>query len=250
MSMRGKTSSVFGLLLVAFMVLVLAAVPAYAASPAQGGMNNWYTLAPGQSQEWIFHYTGNDDKATIELASDPANSVGFRVYTNQQWSSLASDSTIVPVGQGTQTTSKDDNGNITTLNNGDLFWVAGSRNGDTYHVQVYSRSGQAVRYWINATGAGNGGLAPFNQNNQVQLAQTQTNPGAQTTQSAQATQGTQPNQTGTSGALAQGQTTTTPGQTGPRTLPVTGGESNALIWLFGIGLVLISAGWMARRRAL
>ena len=238
--MRGKWFSVLGFM-VMIMVFALAAVPAFAASPAQQGtpgMNNWYSIAAGQSQEWIFHYTGNDDRAVIELASDPANAVGFNVYTDQQWTSLSSDSTLVPTGRGTQTTHTDSNGDKTVLNNGDLFWETGASSGNTYHIQVINASSQTVRYWINASGPGDGGLAPFSMPNQVQMAQTQTNRGTTTSPSVSAS------------AMAQARTSTTGNLQGPRTLPVTGGASDLVIWLFGIGLVLISAGWMARRRAM
>lgn len=275
--MRGKSLRAAAIILAVMLVLVLAVVPAYAQSGTvtnnQGsngfGTNVWHTLQAGQHDEWVLLYTGGDNTtATVELGTDSNNAVKFDVYTDQQWVSRASDSTIIPVGRGTQTTSRNTEDNtVTMLNNGDLTWQIHNTAGNKFHFDVYSTSNQAVRYWINVTGDANGGFS-LNRGNNVQFANTNTNNGTNANAGAvaSATTSTTNRSTGSasvsgtarattsgststpsqsSGALAQGQTG---GLAAPRFLPRTGGADTAVIWLFGIGLTLVAAGWMARRK--
>lgn len=223
-SLRGM-----GLILAVMLILVLAVVPAYAQSggnqqfmAGRAGMNNWQTLAPGQSVEWRFHYLGGSDSptGTIELAMDPANSVRFDVFTEQQWVSASTDH----VGAGTVQTRSDKNGKDVIQNNGDLFWQVSTPDGQTFHIQVVNTTQQTVRYWINSSGAGNGGLAmysaPMAPANRPQLA--------------------------LASPATRGAPTASGGGAAPLTLPVTGGSELSL--LLGAGLTLIAGGWLARRR--
>lgn len=228
--MRGQSFRVLGLAIAVLMGLVFAVVPAFAQSGTGGGQGVWYTLAPGQSQEWIFQYTGNKDRAVVELASNGAHNgqdVLFKVYTDQQWRSLASDSTVTPIGAGTVGKKTDTNGTVTYQNNGDLLWETGSTEGQTFHIQVYSTVNQPVQYWISATGAGIGFFGPAQG---VQLVTAF--PGNQTSNQQQMAQ-VQP---------AQG---TTQGRA-PRTLPVTGASDLSV--LFAAGLALIASGWVLSRK--
>jgi LPXTG-motif cell wall-anchored protein len=225
--MNGKSVRIAGLMLAVMMVLVLAVVPAYAASSAQASMPAWNTLAPGQTVEWDFAYTGNaNGSAMVLLGMNPANSVGFNVYTDSQWRALSDPTqTVNPIGKGTQTMFSHHDGTVDILYNGDLTWGTDQVPGETFHIQVYSTSQQPAQYSFTQSGAGAGGLVPF-----VQMAMTQPPAAAQPIAVAQATG-----------------TKASPVQQGPLTLPVTGGSE--LIWLFGAaGVALLAAGWLARRR--
>ena len=174
--MRGKAVSVVGIALAMMMVVVVAVAPAYAASPAQqigsmmAGVNNWHTLAPGQTAEWDFTYQAvvlntspqTFDHAIITLASNPQGAIGFKVYTNQEWMNLGNVSTTVtPSGEGTLTKVKNADGTTSVVNNGYLTWVTSSAAGMRYHIQVYSTSSQPAQYWIAASGGGDAGLVPY-----------------------------------------------------------------------------------------
>ena len=236
--MRGKAISVAGIALAMMMVVVVAVAPAYAASPAQqstntmAGVNNWHTLAAGQTVEWDFNYQAISlntspqtfDQGIITLAGNPQGAVGFRVYTDQQWKNLGNVSTTVtPIGQGTLTMTTDSNGNSVVANNGYLTWVTSSASGGLYHIQVYSTSSQPAQYWIAASGGGDAGLMMYSPNTPTM---------AQPSMAVQAP-------SSSASAVAQA----------PQTLPVTGGSgSSGLALLVVAGLALVAAGLVTRRR--
>ena len=234
--MRGKVWRAAGIILAA---LIAVAVPMISAS-AQSSGPTYYTLNPGQTVEWDLHYNGSDNTAVIEVGAIPQGSVGFNVFTNQQWINA---DTGTPIGKGTQWSQIDtSSGERIFQNNGDLMWETGQSAPETYHIQVYSNASQPIQYTITATGAGVDSLGPFApQKPTIQLAQAQPGTSSAMTQAQTAT--------GTSSAVALAQTGTTGAASrAPRTLPVTGGAEE-LALLFSAGTALVAAGWLVRRRS-
>lgn len=245
-----KTSRMLGVMFALLFLLGLAVAPAYAQSgqacitsvsnPANvTGMNNFQTLC-GQPAVYTFNYSGNNDMALIEMATQPQNSASFYVFTQPEFAkgiNMANplngsgdtnnaqfDSALgVPVGSGTALTSKDSDGNTIFLQNGDLLWRGDNPVAGTYYVVVQPRTDQPSSFWINASGAGVSGFRYFGSG-----AQQSTQQLAMTTTSA-----------GTAGAKAP--------LGAPRTLPLTGGESE-VVQLLAAGAALVSAGLFLRRR--
>jgi LPXTG-motif cell wall-anchored protein len=241
--MSAKSLRMVLVAVVVMTALVVAVVPSFAQSGTAGGamtgMNNWRTLQPGQSVEYRLNFLGSGTgSATIMVAGNPTSAIRFDVYTDQQWMTASSSTTtITPVGRGTvQNITGGTGANSTGLFNSDLIWVTNDRASGLYHIQVTNTSQQAAQFWIDTTGAGNGGLSPYPG---VSLATTGTTATTATT-----------NTTATTGTTAKTGTTATTSTTaqGPRTLPVTGGSSNLVVVLMGAGLALIAAGWLATRR--
>jgi hypothetical protein len=239
--MHGKSFRIVGLIL-AIMLVALVVVPASASPVLQSGgngvagVNSWQTLQPGTTQEWILTYTGDNENANIELGMNPGSSVGFNVFTDQQWKNV---DLSEPVGQGTirKTTDTSIDEKV-VANNGDLFWSTSSSGGSqVYHIQVYPRTQQPAQYWINAFGPGVGTLTAYNSN------ATNTNLQGQLVQTGAAGQA---NGTTTAPTIQNTSGTNTQNLGAPRTLPVTGGMD--LVWLLGAALMLIAAGLLTHRR--
>jgi hypothetical protein len=232
--MRSKVWRTAGVIIA---VLMAVAVPMMSAS-AQNSGPTFYTLNPGQTVEWDLHYNGSNNTAVVEVAAMPQGSVGFNVFTNQQWINA---DTGTPIGKGTQWSRVDtSSGQRILQNNGDLMWETGQSAAEVYHIQVYSTASQPVQYSITATGAGVDSLGPFApQKSTIQLAQAQPGTSNATTQAQTAT--------GTSSAIAQTGTTGAASQA-PRTLPVTGGAEELALFICA-GAMLVAAGWLVRRRS-
>jgi hypothetical protein len=156
------------LLLALLSSATLAITPAGAAGlhpqggDALGGINNWYTLQPGQSVEWVFRYPGNDDPALIAFGVKPENALTVNVYDDSQWQDLlAGDTSVVPVGKGTT-------GTIygwtwpqyqDLMRNGKVFWEAKSNRGVRFHLHLINPTKQPLQYWIAQAGPGAGPLS-------------------------------------------------------------------------------------------
>ncbi len=152
--MRSKVWQVSGVLLAALLLLASPAMSAFAQ-----GSGQTYTLNPGQTVEWVLSYNGSDNPAMVTVAAMPQGSVGFNVFTNNQW---VNSNTANPIGMGTQWTKFDSSqGQSVVQNNGNLTWETGQSGPETYHIQVYSRANQPVQYTLTATGAGVNGIAPY-----------------------------------------------------------------------------------------
>jgi hypothetical protein len=221
--MSSKSMQVLVSVLAAMLALVVVPVSATGsgqqAGDASGGIYNWYKLAPGESAEWVLHYPGEDKPALVAFGVDPAGAIEVKVYDDWQWRALgAGDTSVVPVGRGTEGTAGkwDTNNEITKA--GDLFWEAGAGPAVVFHIQVTNRSQQPARYWIAQAGPGTGELVPVSPLTPAYPSQPQpsSSPQPPTQPKAQA----QPPAIGVQGP--------------PLTLPVTGGPEPAVP--FGIGL--------------
>ena len=230
--MRAKSLRLVLTAVVVMMALLVAVVPSFAQSGASGagtGMNNWQTLQPGQQVEYRLNFLGSaTGSVTVMVGSNPSNAVSFKVFTDQAWMTSGD-----AVGQGTVqkhtgSSSSDTAATATPspLFGGDLIWATNNKAGGLYHIQVTNNSQQAAQFWIDASGAGNGGLSPFTF--------VSTNTTANTA----------------AGTTAKTATTATTAKTaqGPLTLPVTGDSANLVIYM-GAGLALLAAGWLATRKA-
>jgi LPXTG-motif cell wall-anchored protein len=229
--MRAKSLRLVLMAVVVMIALLVAVVPSFAQSGSAGsmtGMNNWQTLQPGQAVEYRLNFLGSDTgPVTVMVGSNPSTAISFNVYTDQAWSSSGD-----PIGKGTvQNTT---NGNVgatpSPLFGSDLIWQTNGKAGGLYHIQITNTAQQAAQFWIDATGAGNGGLNAYS----AAAASATATTGITTTTRATGTTAT----TGTTGTTAQG----------PKTLPVTGDSSNLVVYL-SAGLALIAAGWLATRKA-
>jgi hypothetical protein len=165
--MSGKSTHALGFVLVAIMALGLAVAPVSATVPSQttggapGGIYNWYTLAPGESAEWVLHYPGNDAPALIAFGVDPANAIAVKVYDDWQWRAVgAGDTSVEPIGRGTQGTMGKWDTNNEVAKAGNLFWEANAKAPVVFHIQVTNTSQQPAQYWIAQTGPGVGELTP------------------------------------------------------------------------------------------
>ncbi len=216
-----------------------------AGANGQAGMNNWQTLQPGQTVEWIFNYTGNTDNANVELSMNPANSVGFNVFSDNQWTT---GDTATPLGKGTQRTTKDTStGQNIISNNGDLFWSTSSSGGSQrFHIVVFSTSQQPAQYWINATGPGAGSLTAFNASASNTSLQGQSAQGTSSNAGASTSASTSRSTTGARSTTRSG-TSNAGASQAPRTLPRTGGSDLAVLFA-AAAAALIAGGWLARRR--
>jgi len=146
-----------GYVLVAIVLCVLAAAPILAAgptpppAPSRTGIGNWQAIN-GQPLEYDFQYAGTGLPVQILLGMDPASSVGFNVFTDDEWRTLAGGGRLVaPVGRGTH--------NPYAV--GDLSWQLASPSGGLYHVQIFTQSAGTARFWIAQAGPGSGGLTPI-----------------------------------------------------------------------------------------
>jgi hypothetical protein len=94
-----------------------------------------------------FAYSGGNVAAEITVGANPAGSVAFSVYNDQQWPLVANgDQSVAPVGRGT----------INSYKGGNLFWKGQSATPLTFYVLVYPLS-QPAQYWISLTGNAGGG---------------------------------------------------------------------------------------------
>jgi LPXTG-motif cell wall-anchored protein len=242
--MRGKSLRVVLMAVVVMLALVIAVVPTFAQSSTGSnsnmtGMNNWLTLGPGQSVEYRLQYKGSGSgDVTVMVGGNPANAVNFKVYTDQQW--LTSNPSAVGQGTVQQTVAGSAQATPTALYGSNLIWQTNDKNGQLFHIQINNTSGQSAQYWIDATGAGNGGLSQFSSAN---LQSASAAPQSQT-QTAMTTSGT--TGTGTTATTGAGTSTTAKA---PTTLPVTGGENSNLLVYLASGLALLGAGWLATRKA-
>jgi hypothetical protein len=222
--MRARSVRVVLMAVVVLMALVIAVVPSFAQSGATG-MNNWQTLAPGQQVEYRLQFKGSGSgPVTVMVGSNPTNAVGFKVYTDQAWASSGD-----PVGQGTvqKTTGGNPAATPSALYGDALVWQTNDPSGQLFHIQITNLTQANAQYWIDATGAGNGGLSMYN------------SAALSSASGASGTSTTTTNQTGTGTTTAQG----------PRTLPVTGGETSNLVVYMTAGLGLLAAGWLVSRKA-
>ena len=104
-----------------------------AAQSSSTGAGVYHSLA-GQPLEFDFEYTGGGTPVQILVGVNPASmigfnisayTVGFSVYTDQQWRQLAGgDRSVRPVGQGTHN----------AYEPADLFWQLTSASRGLYHV--------------------------------------------------------------------------------------------------------------------
>jgi hypothetical protein len=232
------------------LALALAAAVLFIVSPAcavdlpqqagggVGGMNNWYTLAPGQSAEWIFRYPGGDNPALTAFGVDPANSITIDVYDDEQWRSLgAGEWPVEPVGRGTPGTLDQWSGNQDLINNGNLFWEAAAGSAALFHIQITNSSQSPARYWIAQGGSAAGELTLYSP-----MAAASPTPQPTAAAPAAAVQSPPP-QPGTAGQAPSGGAGTQQSPP-PLTLPVTGGAP--LILSFGAGLALVAMGRLLR----
>ncbi len=231
--MRAKSLRMVFVAVLVMMALVLAAVPTFAQSGSSNsmvGMNNWQTLQPGQSVEYRLNFLGSGSgKATVMVGSNPSGAINYNVYTDQAWKTSGD-----PIGKGTvqKTVFGNPGATASSLYSGDLIWQTNDPSGGVYHIQITNTSQQAAQYWIDATGAGNGGLSAFNAPATTLAMTSGANTGAATA----------------AGTTASASSTTT--NQGPLTLPVTGGSANVVLYLgLGAGLALIAAGWLTTRKA-
>jgi len=233
------------------LALVLAAVVLFSVSPATasgllqqaagdvGGMNNWYTLVPGQSVEWVFHYPGSKAPALIAFGMDPANSIAVNVYDDEQWRSLgAGEWSLEPVGRGTSGTLDKWSGNQDLINNGNLFWEAVAGPAVLFHIQMTNASQGPSRYWIAQGGPGAGELSVYSP---VAAARPTSQPTVTVPTAAAQTRPQQPPTAGQTPSSVAGVQRSQP----PQTLPVTGNASLSLS--FAAGLMLLAAGCLLQR---
>lgn len=231
--MRYSTSRSAGLVLALVAAILLVASPACAAGPAQqagpvGGMYNWYTLAPGQSVEWVFHYPGHGDAALIAFGIDPANAITINVYTDEQWRSLGAGIwPVEPVGRGTPGTLDAWSDSQDLIKNGSLFWEAVTWPEVIFHIQMTNASQGEARYWIAQSGPGAGQLAPYA-------------PIAPVSPPAPAPAAAQPQPAAPAGQVSPGAASGAPP---PQTLPITGAGA---LGLLAVGVMLAAAGWRLR----
>jgi hypothetical protein len=218
--MSGKSIQALEFVLAAIMALVVVVVPVSATGPSQavggasGGIYNWYELAPGESAEWVLHYPGNDAPGLVAFGADPANAIEVKVYDDWQWRAVgAGDTSVVPIGRGTQGTigNWDTHNEIVTA--GNLFWEADAKTPVVFHIQATNRSQQPAQYWISQAGPGTGELTPVSPLSPAYQSQPQPSPVPKqlTHQKAQA----QTPETGAQGPP-------------PLLLPVTGGSKSIL----------------------
>jgi hypothetical protein len=224
--MSSKPIQAWGFVLVAIMVLglvvapVSATVPSQAAGGASGGIYNWYVLAPGESAEWVLHYPGNDASALVGFGVDPANTIEVKVYDDWQWRAVgAGDTSVDPIGRGTQGTMGQWGTNNEIATAGNLFWEANAKAPVVFHIQVTNVSQQPAQYWIAQTGPGAGELTPVSPLSPAYPSQPQPSPTPQT-----ATQQKAEAQMPASGAEGPP----------PLVLPVTGGPGPGLHFRIGL----------------
>jgi hypothetical protein len=148
--MKGRTIRTTGLALAMILVLVAAATPALAADPEPvvaypgSGVDNWQPIA-SDPIEFVLAYSGNDEGAEIKVAANPPGSVGFNVFTDQQWLWMgAGESPMTPIGRGTINSHANDN----------LTWTIRTPRAWTYHIQIFPTTAAPASYWITQAGSG------------------------------------------------------------------------------------------------
>lgn len=110
---------------------------------ARTGPGN-YNVLSDQAMEFDFRYLGGDQPVNVIIGGKPPGSVGFSVYTDQQWTLFGTgDWSVVPIGKGTANPNEP----------GTLFWQGNSPSSGLYHVRVF-RLAQPASFWIALTGAG------------------------------------------------------------------------------------------------
>ena len=161
--MRARSLRVVLMAVVVLLALVIAVVPTFAQSGTGSsnmtGMGNWQNLGAGQSVEYRLQYKGSaSGPVTVMVGGNPASAINFKVYTDQAWA--AGDD---PVGQGTvqNVSNATPEATAVPLNGGALVWQTDSKAGQLFHIQINNTSQAAAQYWIDATGAGNGGLSIY-----------------------------------------------------------------------------------------
>jgi hypothetical protein len=114
--------------------------PAPFASIGQGN----YNVLSDQAMEFDFRYQGGNQPVNVMVGARPPGSVGFSVYTDQQWTLYgAGEWSVVPIGKGT----------ANPVEPGTLFWQGSSPSAGLYHVQVF-RLAEPASFWIALTGPG------------------------------------------------------------------------------------------------
>lgn len=146
--MRARYYRNAGLVLAVVMVAVTGVAPAYASSlavPARGtGVGSWQTLY-SQPLEFDLSYPGDNEGAIVEMATNPPNTAGFNVYTDQQWKALSGgDKNVTPIGAGSPNSYASDH----------LVWKVGASTPSLFHIQVYPTTGNSTSFWIAQTGWG------------------------------------------------------------------------------------------------
>ncbi len=99
---------------------------------------------PAQPGQYDFQYSGGNLPVEVEVAADPGDSVGFNVYTDEQWQHLAANPAIEPIGRGTR--------NAHAANH--LTWAMKTGPAGLYHVQVYQTGPRPGEYSIVVRGQG------------------------------------------------------------------------------------------------
>jgi hypothetical protein len=248
-----------GLVLGALALLALAVVPASAGGlPQQGtgavpGVDIWYVLPPGQQAEWLFQYGGSYQRALVAFGVDPANAIAVNVYTDEQWRYLgAGDTSVQPVGKGTNGTLENWDDSKDLVRRANLFWEARSSRKTAFHIQLLNTTQQPARYWLSTAGVGARDLT----------AVSAVTPAAQAQPSAASSAGPAQAQSVPSATAvpAPAQAQSVPSATAvpapvatsaagrvppPRTLPASGGGEIALLGCAGAALT--GAGLLARR---
>jgi len=140
------TSEAGGGALSATLALTATAVPTEA---ARTGIGNWQWIA-GAPMEFDFTHKGGNAPTQLLVSGLPPNCVGFTVYTDSQWRSLAGgDLTVSALGKGT----------TNLIEPSDLFWQGGTSDNGLFHVQVFQVGPNTApaKFWIGepaASGAG------------------------------------------------------------------------------------------------
>jgi len=140
------TSEAGGGALSATLALTATAVPTEA---ARTGIGNWQWIA-GAPMEFDYTHKGGNAPTQLLVSGLPPNCVGFTVYTDSQWRSLAGgDLTVSALGKGT----------TNLIEPSDLFWQGGTSDNGLFHVQVFQVGPNTApaKFWIGepaASGAG------------------------------------------------------------------------------------------------
>ena len=124
--------------------------PAPDASPGPDGTQRAFTgegnfnVISKEPMEFDFHYPGRDKLVKVIVEARPPGSVGFSVYTDQQWTVFAAGNfTEAPIGRGT----------VNPHEPGTLFWQGNSPSDGLYHIQVF-RLSEPAAFWIALSGPG------------------------------------------------------------------------------------------------
>jgi len=139
-----------GLVLAVIVVAAWTVTPAFASTPAPAavypaiGVGKWVPIAE-KPLEFVLDYSGNDEGAEIQVASNPAGALKFNVYTDQAWKWMGfGDFSAGAIGKGTVNSHAGDN----------LTWKNRTPFADRFHVQVFNTTSNPASFWIAQTGSG------------------------------------------------------------------------------------------------